>query len=155
MSLHVRMTLPGLSRGSLRINKVCKLKKTTNNFQTSSRSGHDRMNDYCCFFGYAVRPNLVFVCPFLMIQILNPCPAEFWLVIYYYCIRLKIKPVLPYRQNLKKVQTYPPPKLSQHIQPGKWNAAGPQQHTKDKRLQGMLLYKVGHPCRLRFSWLHE
>ena len=35
------------------------------------------------------------------------------------------------------------------------NAAGPQQHTKDKRLPGMLMYKVGHPCRLRFSWLHE
>ena len=48
---------------------------------------------------------------------------------------LKIKPVLPYRQNLKKVQTYPPPKLSQHIHPGKWNAAGPQQHTKDNLYQ--------------------
>ena len=29
------------------------------------------------FFGYAVRSNLVFVCPFLMIQILNPSPPEF------------------------------------------------------------------------------
>ena len=68
---------------------------------------------------------------------------------------LNIKPVLPYRQNLKKVQTSPPPKLSQHIHPGKGNAVGPQQHTKDKRLPSMLTYKVGHPCRLRLSWLHE
>ena len=35
---------------------------------------------------------------------------------------LKIKPVLPYRQNLKKVQTYPPSKRSLHIHPGKRNA---------------------------------
>ena len=53
------------------------------------------------------------------------------------------------------MQTYPPPKLSHHIHPGKFNAAGPQQHTKDTRLPGMLTYKVGHPCRLRFSWLHD
>ena len=66
-----------------------------------------------------------------------------------------MKPVLPYRQNLKKVQTYSPRKVSQHIHPGKWDAAGPQQNTKDKRLPGMLTYKFGHPCRLRFSWLHE
>ena len=55
---------------------------------------------------------------------------------------------MPFRQNLTKVQTYPPPKLSQN------NAAGPQQHTKDKRLPGMLTYKFRHPCRLRFSWLY-
>ena len=29
-----------------RINKVCKLKKTPNNFWTSSPSGHARMSDY-------------------------------------------------------------------------------------------------------------
>ena len=29
-----------------RINKVCKLKKTPNNFKTSCLSGHARMNDY-------------------------------------------------------------------------------------------------------------
>ena len=29
-----------------RINKVCKLKKTLNNFKTSSLSGHARMSDY-------------------------------------------------------------------------------------------------------------
>ena len=29
-----------------RINKVCKMKKTPNNFQTSSLSGHARMSDY-------------------------------------------------------------------------------------------------------------
>ena len=29
-----------------RINKVCKLKKTPNNFNTSSLSGHTRMSDY-------------------------------------------------------------------------------------------------------------
>ena len=29
-----------------RINKVCKLKKTPNNFKTSSLSGHARMSDY-------------------------------------------------------------------------------------------------------------
>ena len=29
-----------------RIKKVCKLKKTPNNFQTSSHSGHARMGDY-------------------------------------------------------------------------------------------------------------
>ena len=29
-----------------RINKVCKLKKTPNNFCTSSLSGHARMSDY-------------------------------------------------------------------------------------------------------------
>ena len=29
-----------------RINKVCKLKKTLNNFKTSSPSGHARMSDY-------------------------------------------------------------------------------------------------------------
>ena len=50
-----------------RINKVCKLKKTPNNFQTSSLSGQARMSDYKSFFGYAIRPNLMFVCPFLMI----------------------------------------------------------------------------------------
>ena len=56
-----------------RINNVCKLKKTPNNFALDTPE--------CAiirgFFGYEVRPNLVFVCPFLMIQILNPCPAEF------------------------------------------------------------------------------
>ena len=36
-----------LARGfASRINKVCKLKKTPNNFWTSSLSGHARMNDY-------------------------------------------------------------------------------------------------------------
>ena len=29
------------------------------------------------FFDYAIRPNFMFVCPFLMIHILNPCPTEF------------------------------------------------------------------------------
>ena len=29
-----------------RINKVCKMKKTLNNFKTSSLSGHARMSDY-------------------------------------------------------------------------------------------------------------
>ena len=29
-----------------RVNKVCKLKKTPNNFYTSSLSGHARVNDY-------------------------------------------------------------------------------------------------------------
>ena len=29
-----------------RINKVCKLKKTLNNFKTSSPSGHARISDY-------------------------------------------------------------------------------------------------------------
>ena len=62
---------------------------------------------------------------------------------------------MPYRLNLKKVHTYPPQIFSQHSYLGKWFAAGRQQHTKDKRLQGMLTYKVGHLCRLRFSWLHE
>ena len=47
----------------------------------------------------------------------------------------------------------PSSKFLQHIYLGKWNAAGPQQHTKDK--PGMLTYKVGHPCRVRFIWLHE
>ena len=68
---------------------------------------------------------------------------------------LIIKPVLPYRQNLKKVQNYLPQKLSKYILPRKWNAAGPQQLTKHKRLPSVLTHKVGHPCRLRFSWLHE
>ena len=29
-----------------RINNICKLKKTPNNFETYSRSGHARMSDY-------------------------------------------------------------------------------------------------------------
>ena len=58
-----------------RINKVCKLKKAPNNFETSSLSGHTRMSDYKKLFGYAIRPNLMFVSPFFMVQILNPCPA--------------------------------------------------------------------------------
>ena len=167
--------------------KVCKLKKTPNNFNTSIVSlDTPEWAIIRGFFGYAIRPNLTFVCPFLMIKILNPCPAEFQLVIYYYCIRLENQTslvmverlfltvprgclqfvivvfpdhthllFLPYRHNLKKVQPYPPPKFSQHIHSRKWNAAGPQQHSKDKHLPGMLTYKVGHPCRLRFSWLHE
>ena len=36
-----------LARGfASRINKVCKLKKTPNNFKTFSLSGHARMSDY-------------------------------------------------------------------------------------------------------------
>ena len=45
-----------------------------------------------------------------------------FLVIYYYCIRLNIQTsfaIQTYRQNWKKVQTYHPPKLSQHIHRGK------------------------------------
>ena len=84
---------------------------------------------------------------------LVPLSSNWWFIII--VSGFKIKPALPYRQNLKKVQTYPPPKLSQNIHPGKWNAAGPQQQTKDKRLPGMLTFKVGLPCRLRFSWLHD
>ena len=51
-----------------RINKVCKLKKSLNNFKTSSLSGHARMSDYkteaFSDMGYGIKPNLMFVCPF-------------------------------------------------------------------------------------------
>ena len=59
------------------IYKVCKLKKTPNNFKSSSLSGHARMSDYKRLFEYVIRPNLMVVYPFLMVQILNPCPAKF------------------------------------------------------------------------------
>ena len=49
----------------------------------------------------------------------------------------------------------PPPRFSQHICRGKCKAAGLQQYTKDKRLPGILTYKVGRPSHLRFSWSHE
>ena len=52
-----------------RINKVCKLKKTPSNFETSGLSKHARMNDYKRLTKFHV------FMPFLMIQILNPCPA--------------------------------------------------------------------------------
>ena len=134
-----------------RINKICKLKKTPNNFKTSSLSGHARSSDYkrlldqiSCLYALFSWSRYLTLVP------LNS-KSRFIIIVS----GLKIKPVLTYRQNLKKVQIYPPQKLSQHIHPGKWNAAGPQQHTKEKRLPGMLTYKVGHPCRLRFSRLHE
>ena len=54
---------------------------------------------------------------------LVPLDSNWWFIII--VSDLKIKPVLPYRQTLKKVQTSPPLNFSQHIYPGKWNAAGP------------------------------
>ena len=58
---------------------------------------------------YAVRPNIMCAHPFLMVKILNPCPAELLLVIFITVPGLKIKPILPYK--LKKVQTYPSQKI--------------------------------------------
>ena len=42
-----------------RINKECKLKKTPNNFSTSSFSGHARMSDYKRLFWICDRPTHV------------------------------------------------------------------------------------------------
>ena len=73
---------------------------------------------------------------------------------FYYCIRLKNQTSFSIQAEFEESaesEESPPPKHSQHIHP----AAGPQQQTIDKRLPGMLTYKVGYPCRLHFSWLHE
>ena len=73
-------------------------------------------------------------------------------MIYYYCIRLKNQTSFAIQTEFEESANLPSPKTFTTYQPGKLNAVGPQQHTKDKRLPGMLTYQVGHPCRLR---LHE
>ena len=91
------------------------------------------------FFGYAIDKISCLYALFSWSRYLTlvPLNSNRWFIIIVSGLN---KPVLPYRQNLKKVQIYPPPKLSQHIHPGNWNAAGPQQNTKDTRLPGMLTY---------------
>ena len=139
------------------INKVCKLKK--NRYLVSLDTPEwaiirDFFSD--------MRYNLMFVCPFLMIQILNPCPAEHLLVIYYYCIRLKNHTSFAIQTKFEESAPPPPPKKkkkkkktfitcpSREMKCNRSPAA-----TRGKRLPDMLKYNVGHPCRLRFSWLHE
>ena len=142
------------------INKVCKLKKKPEQLFRYLVSLDTPEWAIIRDFFSDMRYNLMFVCPFLMIQILNPCPAEHLLVIYYYCIRLKnhtsfaiqtkfeesAAPPPPPPQKKKTFITYP----SQEMKCSRSPAA-----TRGKRLPDMLKYKVGHPCRLRFSWLHE
>ena len=63
-----------------RINKVCKLKKTPKTFRhlVPLDTQELRLHLYIRgFYEYALRQNLIIICPFLTIQILNPFPAEF------------------------------------------------------------------------------
>ena len=76
-------------------------------------------------------------------------------MINYYCIRLENQISFAIQTEFEESANLPSPKTFTTYPSRKMNAAGPQQHTKDKRLPGMLTYKVSHPCRLRFGWLHE
>ena len=98
----------------------------------------------------------MFVHPFLMIQILNPCLAEFLLVVYYYCIGLKNQTSFVIQTEFEESANLPSPKTFYNKSiPENEMQQVPRSDTKDKHLPGMLTYKVGHLCRLRFSWLHE
>ena len=87
--------------------KVCKLKKTFRHLVSLDTPERAIIRG---FFGYAIRQNLMLVCNFHMIQILNPCPAEFYLVIYYHCIRLKNQFSFAITTKLKESANLPSPK---------------------------------------------
>ena len=64
---------------------------------------------------------------------------------------LKIKPVFAIQTEFEKKCKPTLPRNFYNISIPENERACPQQHIKDTRLSGMLTYKVGHPCRLRFS----
>ena len=111
--LRVRMTSPGLSLLALTKNASWRRFKTTFRHQVSLDT--PEWSIIRGFFGYAIRPNLMFVCPFLVIKILKPCPALFLLVIYYYCIRLKNQTSFAIQTEFEESATLPSPQNFHNI----------------------------------------